>query len=150
MSRKQLAHAFGRQVAAVRKAQHLSQKTLDGLLAQSRGYTESIERGQHTVTLYTLFRLAGVLGVAPAILLPEVDLSTLLTPAASKRLLTLQVRAVADTASTCRDAAHLARRTQKTVMATHRAQLRQLQATLDQCLPVSAPPLPMFPAPTCT
>jgi len=62
-SRTSLRRAFGKTVRAIRQRAGLSQESLALESGIGRGYMGGIERGQHTPTIETLYRLLPALKV---------------------------------------------------------------------------------------
>lgn len=56
---------FGRKVASLRVEKGLSQKELAEICELNRTYIGTIERGEKSATINTLYRLAKGLGVSP-------------------------------------------------------------------------------------
>jgi transcriptional regulator with XRE-family HTH domain len=61
---------FGRLLARIRNREHFSQEGLAMALGLSRTSVTNIERGRQPVQIHTLYRIADVLGVELAELLP--------------------------------------------------------------------------------
>jgi transcriptional regulator with XRE-family HTH domain len=64
-----LQRCFGANLRALRIERNLSQEAFADLLGVHRTYIGGLERGERNVTLKTVERLAGRLGVAPTELL---------------------------------------------------------------------------------
>ncbi len=71
---------FGRRLGELRERTSLSQEQLGRKASISRASIVNIERGRQSVSLATLYRLAGALNCGPADLLPTVQ------PASKPRL----------------------------------------------------------------
>lgn len=67
---EELAIALGKIIREKRKANGLSQDAFALAASIDRSYMGRIERGEVSITLDKLYRLAGVLGCEPAVLLP--------------------------------------------------------------------------------
>jgi transcriptional regulator with XRE-family HTH domain len=63
---RDIIHSFGRTVRQLREAQGWSQEALAEYADLNRSYVGEIERGQVIVSLVTVHKLAGALGVPPA------------------------------------------------------------------------------------
>ncbi|MGA7409721.1 MAG: helix-turn-helix transcriptional regulator [Bryobacteraceae bacterium] len=63
MHKEELRIAFGKTVRALRKEKGLAQEALAHMAGVDRGYMGGLERGEHTPTLDTLFKLLPHLGV---------------------------------------------------------------------------------------
>jgi transcriptional regulator with XRE-family HTH domain len=81
-----LYHDFGRRLREARKRAHLSQDAVAKLVGLSRTSITNIERGNQPVQLHILYRLASVVAVDPATLLPPVDEANGDSPIASQLL----------------------------------------------------------------
>ncbi|QNN25487.1 helix-turn-helix transcriptional regulator [Planctomycetales bacterium ZRK34] len=66
---------FGEQVRTLREAAELSQEALAAKAGLHRTHISLIERGQRSVRLETIERLAIALGVQPAALMPAITLA---------------------------------------------------------------------------
>ena len=73
--RSSFARQFGQQVRALRQRQGLSQEALADAANLHRTHISLIERGQRSVRLETIERLARALGVQPARLMPKIPTS---------------------------------------------------------------------------
>ena len=60
---------FGRRLAALRKAQGLSQEALALESGLARSYLGGVERGQRNIALLNICKLADALGLSPSVLL---------------------------------------------------------------------------------
>jgi transcriptional regulator with XRE-family HTH domain len=60
---------FGRRLAALRKAQGLSQEALALESGLARSYLGGVERGQRNIALINICKLADALGLSPSVLL---------------------------------------------------------------------------------
>lgn len=60
---EELKRRIGRNVAAVRKEQGISQQGFAGLLGTSVQWVSRVERGEENLTITTLVKLAGALGL---------------------------------------------------------------------------------------
>lgn len=69
----ELQRVVGRNIRALRRARGLSQEELADELGVHRTYMGGLERGERNLTLRTLERLAGRLGVDPVSLLAPTD-----------------------------------------------------------------------------
>jgi transcriptional regulator with XRE-family HTH domain len=67
-------HLFGQRVCALREQRGLSQEMLADAASLHRTHISLIERGQRSVRLETIERLAAALHVQPAELMPPIDL----------------------------------------------------------------------------
>jgi len=67
---------FGEKVRAAREARGLSQEALADAAGLHRTHISLIERGQRSVRLETIEKLAVALGTQPASLMPKVSLGT--------------------------------------------------------------------------
>ncbi|MDI5934685.1 helix-turn-helix domain-containing protein [Halomonas kalidii] len=68
----QLAKAVGERIRHQRKVCGLSQDALALACNIDRSYLGRIERGEVNITVEKLYRIAGVVGCEPALLLPEI------------------------------------------------------------------------------
>lgn len=68
-----LVQAFARNLRALREARELSQEGLADKAGLDRTYVSSCERGERNVTLATVERFAGALGVGAEALLAQGD-----------------------------------------------------------------------------
>jgi transcriptional regulator with XRE-family HTH domain len=66
-----LQRRLGTNLRSVRKAKGLSQEAFADVLQIHRTYVGGLERGERNITLKTVERIAGALGVDPAELLSE-------------------------------------------------------------------------------
>jgi transcriptional regulator with XRE-family HTH domain len=66
-----LQRRLGRNLRSVRRAKGLSQEAFADVLQIHRTYMGGLERGERNITLKTVERIAGALGVDPAELLSE-------------------------------------------------------------------------------
>jgi len=62
---------FGNRLLAVRQKKGMTQESLAQAAELSRNYVNDVERGRRNVTLATIDRLAGALGVKMAELMPD-------------------------------------------------------------------------------
>lgn len=65
--------AFGKVVKQLREERSLSQQELADYAELDRSYISDMERGRYNPTLYTIYRLAGILKVKPNEILQMVD-----------------------------------------------------------------------------
>lgn len=61
---------FGQKLRRIRRRQQISQERLGELAGLHRTYVSSVERGERNVSLETIERFAGALGVKMAQLMP--------------------------------------------------------------------------------
>jgi transcriptional regulator with XRE-family HTH domain len=80
-----LQHTVGRNLRAYRKAHDLSQEQLADLLKVHRTYMGGVERGERNLTLRTLERIAGSIGLDPLTLLRPAGDTSLKTPPKAKQ-----------------------------------------------------------------
>jgi transcriptional regulator with XRE-family HTH domain len=66
-----LTISFGKRVLAVRHMRKMTQEELAQTAELSRNYVNDVERGRRNVTLATIARLAGALGVKMDELMPD-------------------------------------------------------------------------------
>jgi len=62
-NRKAICQAFGKTVRTLRKRAGIAQEELALLAGVDRGYMGSLERGEHTPTLETIYKLLPVLNL---------------------------------------------------------------------------------------
>ena len=65
--------AFGQRLRKTRRKRGLSQEQLATLAGLDRTYVSSCEAGRRNVTIRTISRLSGALGVDPAALVSDLD-----------------------------------------------------------------------------
>jgi transcriptional regulator with XRE-family HTH domain len=81
-----LQRTVGRKLRAYRKARDLSQEQFADFLKVHRTYMGGVERGERNLTLQTLERIAGSIGVDPLTLLrPTVDTPLKTSPQTKQR-----------------------------------------------------------------
>jgi transcriptional regulator with XRE-family HTH domain len=68
-----LQRRLGRNLRSLRRAKGLSQEAFADALDIHRTYMGGLERGERNVTLKTVERIAGALGIDPADLLSDAD-----------------------------------------------------------------------------
>jgi len=69
---EQLAKALGARIRTQRKARQISQDTLALICNIDRSYMGRIERGEVSITVEKLYRIASSLDCEPALLLPPI------------------------------------------------------------------------------
>lgn len=62
---------FGRRLREIRTAKGISQEALADVAGLHRTYVSSVERGERNVTISTIQKLAGALGVPMSKLMPD-------------------------------------------------------------------------------
>jgi transcriptional regulator with XRE-family HTH domain len=69
--------ALGQAIRAIRKTREISQEALANTSQMDRSHLGRVERGERNVTALNLFRIADALGVHPAEIFSNAELSTL-------------------------------------------------------------------------